>query len=225
MRLIIISQFCIDFVRYYDEIILDHNLGDFFQFFPWHDGTGRVVREWHDQDLGTVSDRCAQVISGQAEFVLSFEVDKFRHAVCHDSTWLVCNEGWLRDQNFISRFQHGAHGEVDGLTAAYGYKDFTLGIVGNFVFVLYIFADLLTEFQESGIGSVVCPAFFQAVDTLITDMPWSIKIRFADTERDYVIHFTYDVKKFTYSRWLDGCHLVCYKFSQGVTSILSSLIF
>ena len=45
-------------------------------------------------------------------------------------------------------------------------------------------------------------SFFQGINTLITNMPWCIKIRLTHTKRNGIFHLTYNIKKLTDSRWL-----------------------
>ena len=134
---------------YYNKIIFDYNLSNFFEIPARHDGAGGIVWKWQDKDLGALRDCSTQVISGQTEFILGFEIDEFRYAVCHNCTRFIGNERWLRNQNLITRLEHGTHGKVNRLAAAYSYKNLCFWIIGNMIFILYIFADLLAEFQKT----------------------------------------------------------------------------
>ena len=149
MWFIIVGKLCINLVRYYNKIIFDYNLSNFFEIPARHDGAGGIVWKWQDKDLGALSDRSTQVISSQTKFVLGFEVNEFRYAVCHNCTRFIGNKRRLRDQNLITRLEHGTHRKVNRLTAAHSHKNLCFGIIGNMIFILYIFADLLAEFQKT----------------------------------------------------------------------------
>ena len=58
-----------------------------------------------------------------------------------------------------------------------------------------ILRDLLAQFLQSGIGGVECLAPLQCIDTLVSDRPGRVKVRFADAQRDNIVHLRNDIKK------------------------------
>ena len=52
----------------------------------------------------------------------------------------------------------------------------------------------------------MCFSFFQAINTLVADMPRRIKIRLADTKGDCVLHLMYHIEELTDPGRLDRCN-------------------
>ena len=72
-----------------------------------------------------------------------------------------------------------------------------LPVIGYALFSPDRVADLLTQILQTGIGGIKGSSFFQGIDTLVPDVPGSIKIRFSHTQRDGILHLAYNIKKFT----------------------------
>ena len=84
-----------------------------------------------------------------------------------------------------------------------------LPVIGYALFSPDRIADLLTQILQTGIGGIKGSSFFQGIDTLVPDVPGSIKIRISHTQRDGILHLAYNVKKFADTRWLDIHYFIC----------------
>ncbi len=119
-----IGQLSVNLVRRDDEVVFFNNRDELLQVRALHDGTRRVVREGHDQNLGLRRNGCFQFFRRQAELILFLELDGDRYAVRHNDTRFVGYVGGLRDQNLIAGVNHGTHRQINGLRAAHCDKNF-----------------------------------------------------------------------------------------------------
>ena len=55
--------------------------------------------------------------------------------------------------------------------------------------------NLHSQLLESGVGGIESASLFQRVNTLVADVPGRVKIRLADSQRNRVFHFRYNVKE------------------------------
>ena len=201
--LLFISKLRIDLVRHNKNVMFFDNFRNGFQIRLLHDGTGRVVRERKDQHFCLVRDRCFQFLCSQAEFILRLQINDHRRCSCQDRTGLIGYITGLGDQHFVSRITHGTQSDVDSLGTTDRYQHFVLPVIGYTLFSLDRVADLLTQILQTCIGGVKGSSLFQGIDALIPDVPGSVEVRFSHTERDCILHLTYNIKKFADTRWFD----------------------
>jgi hypothetical protein len=76
-----------------------------------------------------------------------------------------------------------------------GDDDFVFRRVADGINFLDVFADGAAQFDEAEVRGVMRLALFQRVDAGLADVPGRVEIRFADAERDGVLHLGDDVKK------------------------------
>ena len=169
----------------------------------FHNGSRRIVGERKDQDLRLVRDCCFQFLCSQAEFILRLQVNDHRSRSCQDRTGFIGYVAGLGDQDFISRIAHGTQPDIDCLRATDCHQHFMLPVIGYALFSLDRVADLLTQILQTCIGGVKGSSLFQGIDALIPDVPGSVEVRFSHTERDCILHLTYNIKKFADTRWFD----------------------
>ena len=205
-----VGQGAVDLIGDNEEVMLDDQINDGFQILCRHDGSCRIVGEGQNQELGPGRDRCFQQLRRQLELVFLLQGQGNRNTVCQHNAGQVGHIAWLGDDDLIARIQHGPHGDIDGLGTADSDHDLMLGIIVDIAFAGQIGCNLFLELHQTGIGRIEGSALFQGIDTLITDMPWCIKIRFAHTEGDdlRVIHLGDDVKKLTDTGGLDLLYLL-----------------
>ena len=180
-----------------------NNFRNSLQIGLLHNGTGRVIRERKDQHLRFLRDCCFQFLSGQTEFVLRFQVNDHRRCACQDRAGLIGYITGLGDQHFVSRIAHGTQADIDRLGTTYRYQHFMLPVIGYSLLSPDRVADLLTQILQTCIGGIKGSSLFQGIDALVPDVPGSIEVRFSHTERDSILHLTYNVKKFADTRWFD----------------------
>ena len=191
-----IGQLSVDLIGQDIEIVPDDDVHQLFQILSFHDRAGRVIGERQDQNLGPGSDRCLEFLRCQPELILVFQIDNDGRGIRQHSAGLIGDIGGLRDQHLIAGIDHGAEHQVDSLGSSDCDEDFLVPDIIDVLGALHVPADFLAQFPQTGIGRVKSTSLLQRVDTLIPDVPGSVKIRLTDAERDGVLHLTDKVEKF-----------------------------
>lgn len=141
----------------------------------FHNGSRGIVGKRKDQYLRLVRNGCFQLLCCQAEFILCLQVNDHRSRSCQDRTGLIRYVAGLGDQDFISRIAHGTQSDINCLRATDRYQHFVLPVIGYTLFSPDRVADLLTQILQTGIGGIKGSSLFQGIDTLVPDVPGSIK--------------------------------------------------
>ena len=196
---IFISQFTVNFITDNENIMFDTELCNRLQIFFRHNGACRIVRERQYQNLCLWCNRSFQFFCCQFKFIFFLKINNHRHTIRQHNARLIRNITWLRNNDLFTGIEHGAHGNINGFRTAHCYHNFVRRVIFNMAFAFQISTDFFLQFLQSGIGCIKCTAFFQRIDTFLTDMPRCIKIRFTHTKRNdiRVIHFYDKIKKLT----------------------------
>jgi hypothetical protein len=76
-----------------------------------------------------------------------------------------------------------------------GDDDLVFRRVADVEILLDVFADGAAQFDQAEVRGVMRLALFERVNAGLADVPGRVEIRFADAERDGVLHLGHDVKK------------------------------
>ena len=207
--LFLVGEFGVDLVGHDIDVVFDDDLRDGLEIRPFHDGSGGIVGEGKDQNLGLVRDDFLKLGSCQTEFVLRLQVDDHGLCACKNGAGLVGNIAGLGNEDLVSGIAHGAQADIDGLGSAHGDNDLALGIVLKSLGPLHIMTDLRAQLHQTCVGGVMGLSFFQRIDTLVTDMPGRVKVRLAHTQGDGILHLADDIKELPDPGGLDIDYLVC----------------
>ena len=126
-----------------------------------------------------------KVATGQKDFSQKRKRDARRIA---DVTRLVIH-------HLVAGIDECAAGEVEPFADADSDDDFVFRRVADVEILLDVFVDGAAQFDEAEVGRVMRLALFERVNAGLADVPGRVEIRFADAERDGVLHLGDDVKK------------------------------
>ena len=196
-----VGQLRIDLVGQYKQVVFFHNLRDLLQLRPGHNGAGGIVGEGHYQNLGPGSDLLQQLLRGQTELVLLFQGNGHCHASCQNGAGHIGHEAGLGHQHLIPRVQHGPHGNVNGLAAAYRHQCLLVRVIVQTAPAFQIIVNLHPQVPEACVGGVEGAALLQGVNAFLPDVPGGIKIRLPHTQGHGILHLAGNIKKFADSRW------------------------
>ena len=198
-----IGELGIDLVGEDHDTGVPQHLGHGLQVLALHDAAGGVVGEGQHQHLGPGGDGRAQLLGGEAEFILRLGLHIDGGAAGHGGQRPVADKGGDGNDDLIPRIDHAAQGQVDGLAAAHGDNDLMGKVVLEMEAAVQIGRNLPAQLGHAGVGGVLCKSLFQGVDARVPDVPGRDKVRLADSQRDCVLHLLQDVKEPADSRRFD----------------------
>ena len=137
-----ISQFTVDLITEYIQIMLLNNFRHCLEICPLHDRTGRIVRERHNEQLGLRRDCCLKFLCRQTELILCLQFNNDRRSVCKNTARYIGYITRLRNQYFIARIQHRAHREINCLTSSDRHENFLVVIIMQIKSAIEILRDL-----------------------------------------------------------------------------------
>ena len=115
-----IGQLGVNLVGDYHQIVLFDQRGQGLQVRPGHDAAGGVGGEGQHQHLAFGGDGAFQLLRGQTELIVRFQLHVHRHAAAHLSQGAVAHKGGRGDNHLVPRLQHHPQGQIQGLAAAHG---------------------------------------------------------------------------------------------------------
>ena len=224
--LVLVGKLTVNLIGKDVKILFYHNLGYRLKVLFLHDGTGWIIGEREHQYLGLVRNLLQNLLSSKPEFIFLFELNNHRLCISQNSAWFIGNIAGLRDQNLIPLIDHCSESKVYSFRTTDCNKNLTQGIIVNSLRSLHVSSNLFSQFYQTGIGSIESPALFKRVNTLIPYMPWSIKIRLANTEGNSALCLVNNIKELSDSRWFYVYNFTTDRISHGDTiSLVSSYLF
>ena len=181
MLFLSISQLGINLIRKNKQIVFYYNFCNLLQLAAVHHRSGGVVGEGKNQKLCLRRNLFQKLFRRQTELILFLQLNRNRNTSGQNSTGHIGNIAGLRNQNLVSRIQHGPHGNINALAAAYRYYNLLVRIIADMTASLQIIVNLHSEIPQTCIGCIKGSSFFQRIDAFLPDMPGRIKIRFSDT--------------------------------------------
>ena len=110
-----IGQLTVYFIGNHEKILFQDHFRNGFQVLPLHDRPGRVVGERQDEHLGFIRNGVAELLRRQTELIFRLQIDEYRNRIRQDGTGFIGNVAWLGNQHLISRIDHRAQSDVNGL--------------------------------------------------------------------------------------------------------------
>ena len=99
------------------------------------------------------------------------------------------------EHHLVAGIQQRTKSDVERLADADGDENFILGPVTDIEILFNVTVDGAAQFDEAEVRSVMRFAFFERVNGGFADVPGGVEIRFADAERNHVLHLRDDFKK------------------------------
>ena len=188
-------QLGINFVAQHDQIFFHRELRDGFDLRAVAGAAGGIARQIEHQNFAARLPRGAERIHGEREAVLGERRHGHGNAVRERDARRIADVARLMIHHLVAGIDERAAGEVEALADADGDDDFVFRRVADVEVFLHVAADGAAQFEEAEVGRVMRLAFFERVDAGLADVPGRVEIRFADAERDGVLHLGDDVKK------------------------------
>ena len=89
-------------------------------------------------------------------------------------------------------------------------------IIGHLIAASQIMRNFLPQLLQTGIGGVKGTSLFQRINALVADVPRSIEVRLADTQRNRILHFADNIEKFPNSGRFNRNDCIRKGISHGV---------
>ena len=207
--LFLVTELCIDLICDHKDILFPDNFRNLLQVLLFHDRTCRIIGKWQDQYLRLVCDRIPQFLCCQAEFIFFLQFNNHWHCICKNRTGFIGYIAGLWDQYLLSRIDHCPECQINRFRTTNRYQDLMHFIIMDSLASLYIIADFLSQLLQACIGGIKGSSLFQGVNALISDMPWCIEVGFSNAKGNSVLHFIYNITKFTDTGGLDIHNFIC----------------
>ena len=120
--------------------------------------------------------------------ILCLGSDGNGHAACHAHEGIVTDECRLNHEDFITRIDHGADGDVDRLGAADGNDDLMIRVVVGMHGAGQIPRNGPAQVCQPRIGGVDDLLALKHIDSFLADAPRGGKIRLAHAQADDALH-------------------------------------
>jgi len=193
-------QLGINFVAQHDEIFFHRELRDGFDLRAVARAAGGIARQVEHQNFAARLPCGAERVHGEREAVLRKRRHGHGDAVRERDARRIADVARLVIHHLVAGIDERAAGEVEAFADADGDDDFIFRRVDDVEILLDVFADGTAQFDEAEVGRVMRLALFERVDAGLADVPGRVEIRFADAERDGVLHLGDDVKKIADAR-------------------------
>ena len=210
MRLAVITQFTVNFIRQHDEVVPDADAGDFLKGFHRGHRSGRIRREVEHQHLGP---RC----NGRFQH-LRVQGEKIPFACRHGGSYAVghIDAGGIGDitgfviKNLVPRIQNGTESEIYGFAYAYRHQHFAQGVVVDMEESVHVFDDGTAQGFQPIVGSVGGVPLFQGVNGRFPYVPRRHEVRLPYAQGDDIRASRDQVKKFPDAGTGYGAYLLRY---------------
>lgn len=162
-----------------------------------HCGARGIGGKIQHHDLRAWRDGPFESLGTKHEMINSARGNGARHSTGKDDARAVGNVARLVVEHFVTRVQHGSQRNVDRLRYTDGNQDLAERLVMHSEMLSDILCNRASKTGQTEIGGVSGAPLFKGIDRCLPDMPWSRKVRLADSQRDHIVHALNDLKKVT----------------------------
>lgn len=219
-----VGQAVVDLVGEHHDVGLADDVRNGLKLVAVHDGAGRVVRIGQNEQLGARRDGGAERLGGQLEAVLDAGRKRHGNAAGHLRERRVADKARLGNEHLLAGIDEGADGVVDCLGAADRDENFLVRVVAQLVLAAREGRNLAAQLGKTPVRGVERLPFFEGLDARAADLPWGLKVRLADAERNRVRHFCRHFEKAADARRLGDFYAVGEHLLVVYHDIMTSLL-
>ena len=180
----IIAQPFIDFIRDDHDVILDGDVGQFFQHLFGQDPAGGIAGGDQDQGFGLGGDLTADFVQVQLVVIFFFQGIENGDGTQQFGDVFIIQPARVGHQDFVPFVQDGFHSAEYGFGEADGDQDF-FRLVVDAVLDFQLIGDGFPQFHGAEVGGIENIPGLDILDAGVFDVGGCIEIRAAQFEVDH----------------------------------------